>query len=335
MDPPDPSLEDRFQSIVAALPPVSAAAAPSSSKFIKRSEVPEVKLSSAASKRKAVALSEKGLIGLFTGLWPSPRSVEIWLNKNWRTLIQGEVQQIFCGKGYFAFIFEKKEDRDLIFRNGPYFMGPRGMYLNKWDLSFNPEKDIPKAVPVWVKLPHLPLHCWNDEDFRTIGNTLGKYVDKSEPKAPMFSCARICVEVDLEKGLPESIMLSLDGWSHLQTVDYEQIPFKCKFFHEYGNFAKFCSKKPTKLNIEETFVERWNEVNRRIGSKATFPKLHPTIVKKVAENKFQVSSSKYNEDKDIGEEKKPKTPMKILTQKKTHHEFPRKISKLNLSLKPI
>ena len=138
MDPPDPSLEDRFQSIVAGLPPVSAAAAPSSSKFIKRSEVPEVKLSSAASKRKAVALSEKGLIGLFTGLWPSPRSVEIWLNKNWRTLIQGEVQQIFCGKGYFAFIFEKKEDRDLIFRNGPYFMGPRGMYLNKWDLSFNP-----------------------------------------------------------------------------------------------------------------------------------------------------------------------------------------------------
>ena len=89
------------------------------------------------------------------------------------------MQQIFCGKGYFAFIFEKKEDRDLIFRNNPYFMGPRGMYLNKWDLSFNPEKDIPKAILVWVKLPHLPMHCWNDEDFKAIGNMLGKYVDKS------------------------------------------------------------------------------------------------------------------------------------------------------------
>ena len=160
MDPPDPvSVEDHFQHIVASLPPVQAAAV-LSSRFVKRADVPEVKLCSAALKRKAVTLSEKGLIGLFTGrLWPSPRLVEVWLNKNWRTLIQGEVQQIFCGKGYFAFIFEKKEDRDLIFRNGPYFMGPRGMYLNKWDLSFNPEKDIPKAVPVWVKLPHLPLHC--------------------------------------------------------------------------------------------------------------------------------------------------------------------------------
>ena len=120
MDPPDPeSVEDRFHSIVAAMPTVQAAAAPPS-KFVKRAEIPEVKLSSAASKRKAVTLSEKGLIGLFTGLWPSPHSVEVWLNKNWRTLIQGEVQQIFCGKGYFAFIFERKEDRDLIFRNGPY-----------------------------------------------------------------------------------------------------------------------------------------------------------------------------------------------------------------------
>ena len=123
MDPPDPaSIEDSFHTIVASLPPTQVVAAPSS-RFVKRSEIPEVKISSTASKRKAVTLSEKGLIGLFIGLWTSPRSVDVWLNKNWRTLIQGEVQQIFCGKGYFAFIFKKKEDRDLIFRNDPYFTG--------------------------------------------------------------------------------------------------------------------------------------------------------------------------------------------------------------------
>ena len=74
-------------------------------------------------------------------------------------------------------MFEKKEDIGLIFRNGPYFMGPRGMYLNKWDLSFDLEKDIPSEVSVWIKLLHLPLHCWNDEDMKTIGNYLGKYID--------------------------------------------------------------------------------------------------------------------------------------------------------------
>ena len=306
MDPPDPSVDDRFKLIVDAMPSVPAAAAPSS-RFVKRADIPEVKLSSVASKRKAVALSEKGLIGLFTGLWPSPRSVDIWLNKNWRTLIQGEVQQIFCGKGYFAFIFEKKEDRDLIFKNGPYFMGPRGMYLNKWDLSFNPEKDIPKAVPVWVKLPHLPLHCWNDEDFRTIGNTLGKYVDKSEPKAPMFSCARICVEVDLEKGLPESINLSIDGWTHLQTVDYEQIPFKCKYCHEYGHFAKSCPKKPEKPISESPTNDGWNVASGKKTVKAT--RQQSNMAKNTSGNRFEVL------EEDIQDEEHQETTAEVEKQK--------------------
>ena len=289
MDPPlDPDPKDfdeRFQRIVASSIPLPANTSASSC-FVKRYEVPSVKLSSTASKRKAVTLLEKWLIGLFTGLWPSPRSVEVWLNKIWRAFIQGEVQQIFCSKGYFAFIFEKNEDRDLIFINGPYFMGLRGMYLNKWDLSFDPEKDIPKAVPVCVKLPHLPLHCWNDEDFRAIGNTLGKYIDKSEPKAPMFSCARICVEVDLEKGLPKAINLTIDRWNHLQTMDYEQIPFKCKYCHEYGHFAKSCPKKPEKSNPEENPKEGWNVASKRKEARATPTQSQTTAAKNTVENKF-------------------------------------------------
>ena len=59
----------------------------------------------------------------------------------------------------------------------------------------------------------------------------------------MFSCARICVEVDPEKGLPEALNLSIDGWNHMHTMDYEQIPFKCKYCHEYGHFAKSCPKQ--------------------------------------------------------------------------------------------
>ena len=96
------------------LPPSLNASPPS--RFVKRSEIPEVKLSSVASKRKVVTLSEKGLISLFTGLSSSHRLVEIWLNKNCRTLIQGEVQQIFCGKGYFAFMVQE----ECILTNGIY-----------------------------------------------------------------------------------------------------------------------------------------------------------------------------------------------------------------------
>ena len=81
-------------------------------------------------------------------------------------------------------------------------MGPKGLYLNRWSLSFDLEKDVAYVVPVWVCLPHLPLHCWNDETLQAIKNSLGNYIDKVEPKGPLFSCAMIRMEVDLEKGLP-------------------------------------------------------------------------------------------------------------------------------------
>jgi len=60
-------------------------------------------------------------------------------------------------------------------------MGQRGMYLNKWTSFFYLEGDVPSIVLVWVRFPHIPLHCWNDESFKSIGNTLGKYNDKSDP----------------------------------------------------------------------------------------------------------------------------------------------------------
>jgi hypothetical protein len=108
--------------------------------------------------------------------------------------------------------------------------------------------DIPSTILVWVRLPHLPLHCWNDDVLRSIGNTLGTYIDKVEPRDGMLACACICVEFDLEKGFPEVIQLTLDDWKHIQLVDYKQLPFKCKQCHEYGNFAK---KIPKEFNSRQ------------------------------------------------------------------------------------
>ena len=84
------------------------------------------------------------------------------------------------------------------------------------------------------------LHCWGDESVKAIGNVVGKYIDRCEPKDNMHACARICVEVDLGKGLPEAIKIKVDQWTHIQPLDYEQIPFKCKVCHEYGHFANRC-----------------------------------------------------------------------------------------------
>ena len=89
-------------------------------------------------------------------------------------------------------------------------MVPQELYLNKWTSDFDPTQDVPSVVHVWVRLPHLPLHYWNSGFLESIRNKLGKYIDRVERKEK-YSCAIICVEVDLETGLPEAINLTVAG----------------------------------------------------------------------------------------------------------------------------
>eukprot|EP00253_Pinus_taeda_P031855 PITA_31855 len=198
-------------------------------KFLEKLEdIPEISLPLSLPCRAALSLAERGLVGQFTGIWPSTKSVQRWVERNWSSTINGKIAIRFYRRGYYTFNFETKEDKDLIFRNGPYFMDSKGLYLNHWTLDFNPEMDVLSAVPVWVRLPHLPLHCWGDESVKSIRNAVGKYIDRCKPKENMHACAKICVEVDLGKGLPEAIKIKIDQWMHIKQLDYEHIPFKCK-----------------------------------------------------------------------------------------------------------
>ena len=74
-------------------------------------------------------------------------------------MMKGEISLSVVGNGIFIFLFENKEDKEVVFCNGPYFFGSGGMYLNKWSLNFNPNEGIPTVILVWVNLPCLPITC--------------------------------------------------------------------------------------------------------------------------------------------------------------------------------
>jgi len=260
----DSNLEAPFASLIAdqGVPK----AKPVASKFVKKlDEIPEIALPPTLPRKATISLAERGLVGQFTSLWPSPRAVQKWVERNWSANIHGKIAIRFYGRGYYTFLFESKEDRNLIFRNGPYFMDSRGLYLNRWSLDFDLDMDIANAVPIWVRLPHLPLHCWGDESVKAIRNAVGKYIDRCEPKDNMHACARICVEVDLGRGLPEAIKLRVDQWTQIQQLDYEKIPFKCKVCHDYGHFPNRCSKLKDAEIVEnvETQENNWEQVKRK------------------------------------------------------------------------
>ena len=62
----------------------------------------------------------------------------------------------------------------------------------------------------------------------------------------------------------------MDGWSYIQTVDYEQLPFKCKYYHEYGHFAKNCPKvtqeHPKNKASEQWQQEKCKKMMNRLGN---------------------------------------------------------------------
>jgi len=47
--------------------------------------------------------------------------------------------------------------------------------MKPWDPSFDPSTTVISLVPVWVRLPSLPLHLWNLSSLKTIGNAIGKF----------------------------------------------------------------------------------------------------------------------------------------------------------------
>ena len=118
LDPPSEeprsNLDLAFQALVASTPILPTVLTPVSN-FVKRVAMPKVQIMSAASRMKALDLSERGLIGQFSRIWPSPKSMEIWISKNWMPLINGGLQHCFCGKCFYTFLFENKEYIDLIF----------------------------------------------------------------------------------------------------------------------------------------------------------------------------------------------------------------------------
>ena len=82
--PPPPSAElDAFRRLVASggkrKTPFTVP------KFIKKlEEIPEIALPETTSVKIALALSERGLVGQFMGLWPSAKTTDDWIQRNWK-----------------------------------------------------------------------------------------------------------------------------------------------------------------------------------------------------------------------------------------------------------
>ena len=148
------------------------------------------------------ALLNRALICRFNGYWPKLAEPHSWLDASWKPLLQQPFSIYPCARGFFVIDFDKQEDRSIIEAVGPWFWGSSGLFMQHWNPTFNPSTTSISTVSVWVRLPNLPLHLWNDQSLRTIGNAIGQFHSIYPNTAKFFrtTYACICLQMDLSEG---------------------------------------------------------------------------------------------------------------------------------------
>jgi len=85
----------------------------------------------------------------------------------------------------------------------------RDLFITPWFPKLDATTMVFSTMPVWMRLPNLPLPFKHPKVIEYIGNTLGKFkkIDNERTTKGIFTFVRICVEIDLSKGLPDHILL--------------------------------------------------------------------------------------------------------------------------------
>eukprot|EP00253_Pinus_taeda_P013184 PITA_13184 len=159
-------------------------------------------------------------------------------------------------------------------------------------MNLVPERETFTSVPVWVRLYSLPLDYWQQESFSAIGNKLGHFVKASEAtrKGKYTSFARICVEMDLSRALPDEVILEVLDEEWVQIVDYEHIPFRCSKCHEYGHlFRDFPLSKIGNISKTNTMKDSksFHKVVQKGKGRKRGPNLPQTDKHQAIQNRFQ------------------------------------------------
>ena len=130
---------------------------------------------------------------------------------------------------------------------------------------------------IWVRLFGLPVEFWNPKILEGIGNTIGAFVKVADTtrRGKFTSYARIRVYMNIAEPLPEHIELEYHDSVWQQPLDYEHIPFRCRFCHEYGHLARKCP-----LNKEEDYIRKPEEQHKATEGKEETEKDFQQVIRK-------------------------------------------------------
>jgi len=196
--------------------------------------------------QEVVQMAKVTLVGRVNGRSFALGTILNWVKETWGFLgYMPEVDEL--SRKWYAFTFRLEEQAQMILRKN-WSIQSSPMLLKPWTPMFDASRERVDIIPLWVRLPAFPFQFWKEKYFRRVGNLLGEFLEADETyvESRRKSMARILVNINVREGLGDEVELVLGHYRHIQKLDYENIPFRCRRCHEYGHSVADC-KLPLRI----------------------------------------------------------------------------------------
>lgn len=186
---------------------------------------------------------------------------------------------MMMANGFFFFKFKEEKGLIDVLEGGPWMVRNSPLFLNKWTPNMNLSKEDHVQVPVWVKLPDVPIAGFTDDGLSVIASKISKpmMLDSYTSSMCVESCgrpsyARAMIEVLAQKALCEKVVVAtpnldeIGGYTkEIVTVEHEWKPPRCSTCKIFGHTNQTC---PLNVSIIEPKVvtkdgEGFEEVKKR------------------------------------------------------------------------
>ncbi|KAK0582022.1 hypothetical protein LWI29_020550 [Acer saccharum] len=146
----------------------------------------------------------------------------IWkLNSQWRL--------ISLGRGFFQILLNSEEDKAQVWGIGSLHLKPGILRLQPWTQNFNPNTQRTTNAQIWVRFYDLPWEFWHPQILSDMARGVGiplKF-DRATLEGDYGHFARMLIDVDLSKPLPDSIMIEVGEDCLFPTLYFENVPSFC------------------------------------------------------------------------------------------------------------
>lgn len=180
------------------------------------------------------------LIGYVVGQRPYYNHLKNSLLHMWSPV--GRIEIHARENGYFIFKFHDPIDCQKVTSEGPWMYDGRLLILKKWSPASTFDRDVLSSLPLWIRIPSLPLKIWSRQALSEICSAIGKPIqlDALTANHERLLYARAFVEISASKPPPSQVDIIIEGITHKLPIEYEWIPPHCDKCFSFGHVSANC-----------------------------------------------------------------------------------------------